>query len=72
MIGRESGDITFPQDGYVSGEHCRLIGDDSGVYMEDMGSSNGTYMRVRSGSIIPFGSLILVGQKLFQVERAET
>jgi hypothetical protein len=44
-IGRENGDITFPQDGYVS-------------------------MRVRSGQIVPFGSLILIGQKLFQVERA--
>jgi pSer/pThr/pTyr-binding forkhead associated (FHA) protein len=68
-IGRESGDITFPQDGYVSGSHCRVSGDDSGVYMEDMGSSNGTYMRVRSGQIVPFGSLILIGQKLFQVEQ---
>jgi hypothetical protein len=69
-IGREKGDITFPQDGYVSGSHCRIVGDDSGVYMEDVGSSNGTYMRVRAGQIVPFGSLILIGQKLFQVERA--
>lgn len=69
-IGRENGDITFPQDGYVSGSHCRIVGDDNGVYMEDVGSSNGTYMRVRIGQIVPFGSLILIGQKLFQVERA--
>jgi pSer/pThr/pTyr-binding forkhead associated (FHA) protein len=69
-IGREQGDITFPQDGYVSGAHCRIVGDDNGVYMEDVGSSNGTYMRVRSGQVVPFGSLILIGQKLFQVERA--
>ena len=67
-IGREHGDITFPQDGYVSGQHCRIVGDDTGVYMEDVGSSNGTYMRVRSGQVVPFGSLILIGQKLFQIE----
>ncbi len=71
MIGREHGDITFPQDGYVSGKHCRVVGDDTGVYMEDLGSSNGTYMRVRSGVILPFGSLVLIGQKLFQVERLD-
>lgn len=71
MIGREHGDITFPQDGYVSGKHCRVVGDDTGVYMEDLGSSNGTYMRVRSGATLPFGSLILIGQKLFQVERLD-
>lgn len=70
MIGRESGDITFPNDGYVSGSHCRVIGDDSGVYVEDVGSSNGTYMRVRPGSVLPYGSLVLIGQKLFQFERA--
>ena len=69
-IGRDSGDLSFPQDGYVSGRHCRVFGDDQGVYLEDMGSSNGTYVRVRSGGMVPFGSLILVGQKLFQVEAA--
>lgn len=70
-VGRENGDITFPQDGYVSGTHCRVIGDDSGVYMEDAGSSNGTYMRVRQGQVVPFSSLILIGQKLFQIDRTD-
>ena len=68
-IGRESGDITFPHDGYVSGSHCHVVGDDTGVYIEDLGSSNGTYMRVRSGAVLPYGSLVLIGQKLFQFER---
>jgi hypothetical protein len=67
-IGREVGDITFPHDGYVSGSHCRIVGDDTGVFVEDLGSSNGTYMRVRSGAILPYGSLVLIGQKLFQLE----
>lgn len=69
-IGRELGDITFPQDGYVSGRHCRVMGDDDGIYIEDVGSSNGTYMRVRSGQTVPYNSLILIGQKLFQIDRA--
>jgi hypothetical protein len=68
-VGRENGDITFPGDGYVSGTHCRIYGDDNGVYVEDVGSSNGTYMRVRTGSVLPYGSLVLIGQKLFQFER---
>ncbi|MEX1365115.1 MAG: FHA domain-containing protein [Nannocystaceae bacterium] len=68
-VGREQGDITFPDDGYVSGSHCRIVGDDTGVYLEDLGSSNGTYMRVRSGTVLPYGSLVLIGQKLFQLER---
>jgi pSer/pThr/pTyr-binding forkhead associated (FHA) protein len=67
-IGRESGDITFPDDGYVSGTHCRIVGDDTGVFIEDLGSSNGTYMRVRPGQVVLPGRLILVGQQLFRVE----
>lgn len=67
-IGRENGDITFPEDGYVSGSHCRVVGDDTGVFLEDLNSSNGTYMRVRTGQVIPFGSLVLLGQNLFRVD----
>ncbi|PRQ04043.1 FHA domain protein [Enhygromyxa salina] len=67
-IGRETGEITFPDDGYVSGSHCRVIGDDDGVFLEDLGSSNGTYMRVRPDQLIRPGTLILIGQQLFRVE----
>ena len=67
-IGRENGDITFPDDGYVSGSHCRVYGDEEGVFLEDLGSSNGTYMRVRRGQLIRPGTMILVGQQLFRVD----
>jgi hypothetical protein len=70
QVGRERGDLTFPTDGYVSSSHCRIIGDDTGVYLEDRGSSNGTYLRVRSGTVVPFGSLVLIGQQLFHVRPA--
>ena len=67
-IGRENGDITFPDDGYVSGSHCRVYGDDDGVFIEDLGSSNGTYMRVRNNQLIRPGTMILIGQQLFRVD----
>lgn len=67
IVGRERGDLTFPTDGYVSSTHCRVGGDDDGVFLEDRGSSNGTYLRVRSGQCVPFGSLLLIGQQLFHV-----
>ena len=69
-VGRDRGDLAFPTDGYVSSSHCRIVGDDSGVYLEDRGSSNGTYLRVRSGTVVPFGSLVLIGQQLFHVRQA--
>lgn len=70
VIGRERGDLTFPTDGYVSSTHCKIGGDDEGVYLEDRGSSNGTYLRVRSGQVVPFGSLLLIGQQLFHVRES--
>lgn len=70
IVGRERGDLTFPTDGYVSSTHCRIGGDDDGVFLEDRGSSNGTYLRVRSGSVVPFGSLLLIGQQLFHVRQS--
>lgn len=66
-IGREQGDLRFPSDGYVSSQHCRVVGNERGIFLEDTGSSNGTYIRLRSGSQVPFGSLILVGQQLFHI-----
>ncbi|MDC0719624.1 FHA domain-containing protein [Nannocystis bainbridge] len=70
IVGRERGDLTFPTDGYVSSTHCRVGGDDDGVFLEDRGSSNGTYLRVRSGQCVPFGSLLLIGQQLFHVRES--
>jgi pSer/pThr/pTyr-binding forkhead associated (FHA) protein len=69
IVGRERGDLTFPTDGYVSSTHCRVAGDDDGVFLEDRGSSNGTYLRVRSGTTVPYGSLLLIGQQLFHVRQ---
>jgi hypothetical protein len=69
LMGRETGEITFPEDGYVSGRHARVYGDDNGVYLEDLDSSNGTYLRVRDGQVVPFNTTLLIGQQLFRIEK---
>jgi pSer/pThr/pTyr-binding forkhead associated (FHA) protein len=66
-LGRERGDILFPEDGYVSGGHCQLSVREGRVYLKDLGSSNGTFLRVRESRVIPSGSLMLMGQQLFRV-----
>lgn len=66
-LGRERGDILFPEDGYVSGSHCQLSVREGRVFLKDMGSSNGTFLRVREIRKIPTGSLMLMGQQLFRV-----
>ncbi len=66
-LGRERGDILFPEDGYVSGSHCQLSVREGRVYLKDMGSSNGTFLRVRESRGVPSGSLMLMGQQLFRL-----
>ena len=66
-LGRERGDILFPEDGYVSGLHCQISARDGRVYLKDLGSSNGTFLRIRESRVVPSGSLLLMGQQLFRV-----
>lgn len=65
-LGRERGDILFPEDGYVSGLHCRLSWDGSRLFLTDLGSSNGTFVRVAETDLRS-GDVLLMGQQLFRV-----
>lgn len=67
-VGRERGDVIFPEDGYVSGLHCRLHSDNGKVYLTDVGSSNGTFVRVHGESPLKSGAFILMGQQLFRAQ----
>ena len=67
--GRERGDILFSEDGYVSGLHCQIArAADGKVYLTDLGSSNGSFIRLRAERGIGGGDILLMGQQLFRVE----
>ncbi|MGZ3428103.1 MAG: FHA domain-containing protein [Polyangia bacterium] len=66
-LGRERGDILFPEDGYVSGQHARVELRDGRVYLSDLNSSNGTFVRVRGERVVKPGGAILMGQQLFRI-----
>jgi pSer/pThr/pTyr-binding forkhead associated (FHA) protein len=67
--GRERGDILFSEDGYVSGLHCRVArGSDGRVYITDVGSSNGSFVRLRGDRALAPGDILLMGQQLFRVD----
>lgn len=67
--GRERGDILFSEDGYVSGLHCRIgkSGDGKTTLM-DVGSSNGTFIRLKTEHTLQSGDILLMGQQLFRVD----
>lgn len=70
-IGRERGDFTFPDDGFVSGLHARIFRKDGHVYVEDLKSSNGTYLKIKGSRVVPNGALLLLGKQPFRVQLIE-
>jgi len=67
-LGRERGDILFPDDGYVSGLHARIHAEGGKIFLTDVGSSNGTFIRIKGEHAVPSGCMLLMGQQLFRLE----
>ncbi len=68
VVGREHGDIVFPEDGYVSGTHLEIRAGNGRFVLNDLGSSNGTFLKIRGEQKVPSGALVLMGQQLFRLE----
>ena len=66
-LGRERGDVLFPEDGYVSGLHCRISYQNGKLYLTDLGSSNGSFVRLYKDTSVSTGDVLLMGQQLFRV-----
>jgi pSer/pThr/pTyr-binding forkhead associated (FHA) protein len=68
ILGRERGNILFPDDGYVSGIHARLHREGSKYYVTDLGSSNGSYVKVDGSTKLNSGDFLLMGAQLFRID----
>jgi pSer/pThr/pTyr-binding forkhead associated (FHA) protein len=67
-IGREVGQVCFPADRYVSARHARIEVTDTGMLLTDVGSSNGTFVRVNGPTQVQVGDQILIGMRLLRVD----
>ncbi len=68
QLGREIGDIVMPTDGFISGRHCVFAQVNGETVLTDLGSSNGTYVRVRGEADVGHGDFVLVGNQMLRVE----
>lgn len=68
LLGRELGDITFPDDGFVSGRHAMLSVEGGRVLVRDLGSSNGTFIRLGAPAYVDHGDQFLMGRQLLRLE----
>jgi pSer/pThr/pTyr-binding forkhead associated (FHA) protein len=67
-LGREAGDILFSDDGYVSGTHAKISLQNGAFFLNDLGSSNGTFLRLIQPRLVPPGTFLLLGQQLFRLD----
>ncbi len=68
VLGREQGDIVFPDDEFMSRRHAQISLRGGSVRIEDLGSSNGTFVRLRGPHALTAGDLIRMGDELLRFE----
>lgn len=68
VIGRSSGEIMFPHDGFMSGRHARIERRGGSFILTDEGSRNGTFIKTKGEVELKSGDMILVGKQLFRFE----
>jgi pSer/pThr/pTyr-binding forkhead associated (FHA) protein len=75
VIGRESGDIVFSDDAFLSRRHAVVrvhgvtsVGGPRSFTLGDLGSSNGTFLQVREEVRLRHGDHFRIGQQLFRFD----
>ena len=68
MVGRTTGDITFPHDGFMSGRHARIVRRGASFVLVDEDSRNGTFIRINGEVELKPGDMVLIGRQLFRFE----
>ena len=67
-IGRENNDINFPDDPFISGRHAQVQWSQGVLTITDLGSRNGTFIRVTGDHVLKHGDYVFLGQQLLRVE----
>jgi len=68
-IGRSQGDITFAEDPFLSPEHARFTSQDGRLFVQDAGSANGVFLRIKKPTPVADGTHMLVGEQLLRLRK---
>jgi hypothetical protein len=70
VIGREQADIVFSDDQFMSRRHATVSLRAGSGHLEDLGSSNGTFVRLRDDHLLVHGDVLRMGNVLLRFENA--
>jgi len=68
-IGREDGDIRFPDDAFLSPLHAKLSWEQDTLVVRDLGSRNGTWVFLEGAHRLLDGDLLLIGSQVIRFRR---
>ncbi|MBA3457692.1 MAG: FHA domain-containing protein [Deltaproteobacteria bacterium] len=68
VLGREEGDIVFRDDAFMSRRHAAVTWDGKKAQITDLGSSNGTFVRVTAATPVKHGDHLRMGDQLLRIE----
>jgi pSer/pThr/pTyr-binding forkhead associated (FHA) protein len=68
LVGREEGRMTFPGDMAMSGRHAVFSIQGDKATLRDLGSSNGTFLRLRGETELQLGDHLLIGRQQIRYE----
>jgi pSer/pThr/pTyr-binding forkhead associated (FHA) protein len=67
IVGR-SGQVSFPEDPFVSPKHANFFYRDHRLVVRDEGSVNGVYIRIRGSIELNPGDAFLAGEQVFRLD----
>jgi len=68
VLGREEGDIVFRDDAFLSRRHAAVTWDGKRAQITDLGSSNGTFVRITGPIGLRHGDHVRMGDQLLRIE----
>src|SRR5205807_8946 len=68
-IGRQDGDIRFPDDVFLSPLHAKISCEQDALVVRDLGSRNGTWVFLEAPHRLLDGDLLLIGSQVIRFRR---
>jgi pSer/pThr/pTyr-binding forkhead associated (FHA) protein len=68
IIGRNTGEITFAEDPFLSPEHAKFTSQNGRLFVQDLDSENGVFLRIKKPTPVTDGTYMLVGEQLLRLD----